>query len=406
MYDTTEQTSRDHLLDADLDERTRQAFAKHLRQFVFSAARGSAQQAFAQRVAPALARQDPAAARDRKRAREALLAVPEYQFFADLHRISQEQIWSSTAESVEREAARLREEFLAIRNPKGSLQLNPGLQMPEYLLAMDTHCMPGGYHTDWVENDLSNGAVYERGSFLYTPSGGPANDGAGRASLEFLRSRLPDFTPRRMLDLGCGTCSPLFAYARAFPAAEIHAVDIGAPLLRYAHLHAEKEGIALHLRQADAAATGYESGSFDLVTTHIMFHETEAHAIPQILAEAHRVLAPGGVLLIIDLPNAGLIPDVFQQVVFDGDAYYNNEHFWMKMHDLDWPAELRKVGFAADGIGIGAAPMQMYVPPSAQNPAPRWSSGRFGFFAVLARKAAQAGSKGPAQARSGRGGAK
>ncbi|MEZ5487227.1 MAG: class I SAM-dependent methyltransferase [Steroidobacteraceae bacterium] len=393
MYDINEQTSRDHLLDANLEERTRQAFAKHLRQFVFGTTRGVAQQAFAQRVAPELARKDPAAARDRKRAREALLQVPEYQFFCDLHRISQEQIWNSTADSVERDADRLRAEFLALRNPKGSLQLNPELQIPEYLLAMDTHCMPGSYHTDWAENDLSNGALYERGSFLYTPSGGPANDGAGRASLDFLRTKLPDFVPRRMLDLGCATCSPLFPYARAFPGTEIHAVDSGAPVLRYAHLHAEKEGITLHLRQADAAATGYEDGMFDLVTAHIMFHETESYAIPQILAEAYRVLAPGGVLLIVDLPNAGLIPDVFQQIVFDGDAYYNNEHFWMRMHDLDWAAELRKVGFPAESIEIGAAPMQMYIAPSAEHPEPRWNKGRFGFFAVMARKAAAGSAK-------------
>jgi len=386
MYDTAEQTPRDHLLHPDLDERGRQAFAKHLRQFVFGPARAAAQGAFTQRVAPALAKQSPEAARDRRLVREALLREPEYQFFSDLHRVSQELIWNSTADSVERESPKLREQFLALRDPKGSLQLDPGLQVPEYLRRMDTHCMPGSYYTEWTADDLSNGALYDRGGFLYTPGAGPSGDGAGRTSLEFLRTHVPGYTPKRMLDLGCGTATPLLAWAREFPQTEIHGLDIGAPLLRHAHLRAEQQGVALHLRQADAAASGYPDGHFDLVTSHIMFHETEADAIPPILAEAYRVLAQGGILLIVDLPDAGRIPDVFQQVVFDGDAYYNNEHFWMKMHDLDWPAQLQRAGFAPGSIEIGFAPMQMHVPETTESPG-RWSTGRFGFFAAMARKA-------------------
>lgn len=381
MFDTTEQTPADHLLQPDLDERTRQAFAKHLRQFVFGPARAAAREAFDRRVAPGLAAQGPEAARDRHRARDALLREHEYQFFSDLHRISQEQIWSATADSVEREATQLREAFLALQTTKGTLTLDPSLAVPEYLRRMDTHCMPGGYHTDWIEHDLSNGAVYERGSFLYAPGGGPRNEAAGRSSLAYLQARAPGFVPRRMLDLGCGTASPLLPYAEAFPDAEIHGVDIGAPLLRYAHLRAERLGIPMHLRQADAADTGYPDGGFDLVTSHIMFHETSAEAVPAILVEAWRLLAPGGALLIVDLPNAGLIPDVFQQVVFDGDAHYNNEHFWLRMHELDWPALLEKAGFDRAQIGVGMAPMQMYSPAG-------WSAGRFGFFALLARKGA------------------
>lgn len=384
MYDTTEQTPAHHLLNPALDERTHQAFAKHLRQFVFGPARGAAREAHERRVAPALAAQAPAVARDRARTRDALLRESEYQFFCDLHRISQEQIWSATADSVEREAGALRAQFLSLGTPKGTLALDPALAVPEYLRAMDTHCMPGGYHTDWMEHDLSNGAIYERGSFLYAPGGGPRNEAAGLSSLDYLRTHAPGFVPRRLLDLGCGTASPLLPWAEAFPEAELHGLDIGAPLLRYAHLRAERLGIALHLRQADAAATGYPDGHFDLVTSHIMFHETSAEAVPAILAEASRVLSPGGMLLIVDLPNAALIPDVFQQVIFEGDAHYNNEHFWMRMHELDWPAQLSAAGFSPPGIGM--APMQMYSPSG-------WTRGRFGLFAVLARKPAKEGAR-------------
>ena len=389
MFNTTEQPVADVLVAPTLDERNRQAFAKHLRQFVFGPARAVAAGAYAGRVVPANAAAGGPPL-DRRSAREALLAEPEYQFFSDLHRVSQELIWNSVADTLDREAPRLKEEFRALQAPgaprRGTLTLDPALQIPKYLLAMDTHCMPGSYHTEWSEDDLANGALYDRGAFLYAPSGGPRGDGAGRASLALYRREHPDAKPARILDLGCATGGPLLPYAEAFPAAELHGLDIGAPLLRFGHLRAERLGIPIHFRQADAAATGYPDDHFDLIVSHITFHETSAAAVPAIVREAHRILKPGGTFLFVDLPNVAAIPDVFQQVVFDGDAHYNNEHFWMRMHDLDWPAIYQKAGFARERIKPGFAPMQMYVSPSSANPQGQWVSGMFGFFAVGATK--------------------
>ncbi len=389
MSDAIEQDETQMLMRPSLDERGRQTFAKHLRQFVFGPVRAAAQRAYEARVAPSLPQESAGQVR-RERARAALLREPEYQFFADLHRIGQEQIWSSTAETVERHARSLRDAWRAIDRPRGSLTLDPAMTVPEYLRRMDTHCMPGSYYSEWLEDDLANGALYQRGSFLYAPSGGPDIDGAGQASLALLRGALPDFVPRRILDLGCGTCGPLWPYFAAFPQAEIHGLDIGAPLLRFAQLAAQRRGLALHLRQADAARTRYETGSFDLVTAHIMFHETETEAVPAILAEAQRILRDDGVLLIVDLPDAGRIPDVFQQVIFDGDAHYNNEHFWQRMHQLDWQAELERAGFPTGQISLTSAPMMLYQPPGEDGSPPRWTAGRFAYFAVLARKRAAA----------------
>ncbi len=250
--------------------------------------------------------------------------------------------------------------------------------------------MPGGYCGARGPDDVAVGALYDRGVYIYALGmTGPYNDDIGGSAAKYVRDHFPQFRPKRILDMGWTVGHSTLPFVDAFPDAEVHAIDVGAPLLRYAHLRAETQGVALHLKQADATATGYDSGYFDLVTSHIMFHETEAEPIPAILAEAYRVLKPGGALLIVDLPDAGRIPDVFQQVVFDGDAYYNNEHFWMKMHDIDWVAQLRKAGFPEGSIEIGFAPMQMYVPPTAKNAEAGWSTGRFGFFAALARKGAE-----------------
>ena len=168
--------------------------------------------------------------------------------------------------------------------------------------------MPGSYHTEWSEGDLANGALYDRGAFLYAPSGGPRGDGAGRASLALYRRDHPQANPARILDLGCATGGPLLPYAEAFPQAELHGVDVGAPLLRFGHLRFEKAGIPIHFRQADAAATGYPDDHFDLIVSHITFHETSAAAVPAIVKEAHRILKPGGVFLFVDLPNVAIDP--------------------------------------------------------------------------------------------------
>jgi len=387
MFNTAEQASDELGFEPTLDERNRQAFAKHLRQFVFGPARNAAARAFRERVVPDRAADAPPL--DRKTARKALLAEPEYQFFSDLHRVSQELLWNSVADTLDREAPRLREAFRQLPPPEerlGSLQLTPALETPRYLRAMDTHCMPGGYHTDWTDDDLANGALYHRGSFLYSPAGGPRVDGAGRASLAWYRRFSPDAQPERILDIGCGAGAPMLPWAEAFPGAELHGVDVGAPLLRFAHLHAERLGVAMHFRQADAADTGYPDAHFDVVLAQIMFHETSARAVPAILREVHRVLRPGGVFVVVDLPDASRIPDVFSQVVLDGDAHYNNEHFWMRMHDLDWPRMFEKAGFERDQVQIGATPIQVYTPPDDDGAPGRWADGHFGFLAVHATR--------------------
>lgn len=385
MYDTAEQTPADHLLHPDLDERGRQAFAKHLRQFVFTAARGAAQNAFAQRVAPGLAQADPAAVRDRKRVRAALVEEPEYQFFSDLHRISQEMIWNSVLDTLDRTEPELRARFRALAGKaRGTLQVDPDLEIPRYLSAVDIHCMPGGYPRSEDAEDLIAGALYDRGGYLYSPGNGAQRGGLGRSSLAYLRRVLPDFRPKRILDLGCGIGGPTLAYSEAFPDAEIHALDAGAAMVRYGHLRAETLGHVIHFSQQDAAHTNFAPGSFDLVLSHIMFHESSATAAPAIIAECRRLLAPGGVMLHVDLPPPDRLPDVYTRVIFDGDAYYNNEPFWMRMHDLDWPAMLRDAGFDPARTQLALTPVQVLLPPADGQSQGRWVDGPFPLSVVFA----------------------
>jgi len=367
------------------DEAARQRYAMGLRQYLFGPLREAVGRAFYGNVAPAYQAREGQPLTDRRAARREILALPAYQFFSDLHRISQEMIWNSVLDTLDRTGPELRARFRALQGTaRGSLQLDPELAIPRYLTALDIHCMPGSYQRSEGEEDLIAGALYDRGGYLYSPGGGARRNGLGQTGLAFLRRALPDFRPARIVDLGCGIGGPTVVYREAFPDAEIHAVDVGAAMLRYGHLRAESLGCAIHFSQQDAAHTRFEAGHFDLVLSHIMFHETSAAAVPAILAECRRLLAPGGVMLHLDLPPPERLPDVYTQVIFDGDAYYNNEPFWMRMHDLDWPALLQAAGFEPDRTQLTMTPVQVLTPPSAEHPEGRWINGPFGLTAIVA----------------------
>ena len=65
----------------------------------------------------------------------------------------------------------------------------------------------------------------------------------------------------------------------SYPNAEVHAIDIGAPLLRYAHARAEALGKKVHFSQQNAEHTHFPDGSFDLIVSHIFPHEIPPFAI-------------------------------------------------------------------------------------------------------------------------------
>ena len=81
------------------------------------------------------------------------------------------------------------------------------------------------------------GAVYDRGVYVYAYGGLGAIEmrPLGQGTIDCVRRRFPELRPRRILDLGCGAGMSTLPLADAWPDAEIFAVDLAAPMLRYAH---------------------------------------------------------------------------------------------------------------------------------------------------------------------------
>jgi 2-polyprenyl-3-methyl-5-hydroxy-6-metoxy-1,4-benzoquinol methylase len=289
----------------------------------------------------------------REEIRAEMIREPYYQMWSALQRRSQELMWEAAIEQVERELPELiarADRQRAAGAKHGTLRLNAALPLPRYQTEMDIHIQPGGYHHEWTERDIAAGAIYEIGVGMYMPDAwGPECDYLGRLAAANCQRAFPDLRPRRILDMGCTIGSSTTAWARAYPDAEVHAIDIGAPVVRYGHARADALGVPIHFSQQNAEATDFETGSFDLIVSEILIHETSLKAMPRIFAESRRLLRPGGVMLHMDIPR-GATP--FKQFMHDWESYNNNEGFARFMTGLDLKAVAIEGGWPADAISV------------------------------------------------------
>ena len=100
-----------------------------------------------------------------------------------------------------------------------------------------------------------------------------------------------------ILELGCGPGHLLVALAAATPGRRLTGVDLSPYMLGAA---AASVGSFAALRHADSAALPFAGASFEaVVAMHHLGHVPPA-AAAAILDEAHRVLRPGGRLLVVD----------------------------------------------------------------------------------------------------------
>jgi SAM-dependent methyltransferase len=99
----------------------------------------------------------------------------------------------------------------------------------------------------------------------------------------------------RMLDIGCGAGFVIDLMRHTF--SEIHGIDATRAMLD--RVDTASGNVALH--EGVAESLPFDDESFDLVTAYSVFHHLADHR--PVLAEANRVLRPGGVLYVDLEPN-------------------------------------------------------------------------------------------------------
>ena len=177
----------------------------------------------------------------------------------------------------------------------------------------------------------------------------------GKSAVQFIKKYYSDIRPEKIIDFGSGMGGPTCALKEAFPEADVYGIDVSAAELRYSHARAESLGIAVHFSQQNAEHTNLEDNSVDVVVSVTTFHETSRTAVENIIGEAHRILKPGGALIVGEQPPFdGKSP--FEQFLADWDTLNNNEPFWSIIHEMDMEALCVKAGFKAEGVFTSMEP--------------------------------------------------
>jgi len=335
------------------DDRERQAFVGALRGHLAARVMPGNYAIYRNRVEGEFERQHGRKPRHHNEVRTVMEQHPYYQFWSALQRCSQQRMWDSVIDSVEREWTSLNQRAAPKRRRKrqssaGSLALDPTLKVPRYHTAVDIHLQPGGYHTDFVPDDVSAGAIYDLGLNIYSHGMmGPRNEYLGELLLSYFLGTHSTHKPARILDMGCAIGNSTLPWARHFKKSRVDAIDVAAPQLRYAHARAEALGVPVHFSQQNAERTSFADGSFDLVISHIMLHETSRSALRNIFAECHRLLKPGGLMLHLEIPRG---KTVIENFLYNWESWNNNETFGQYMTHIDLADIARQAGFSRDRI--------------------------------------------------------
>ena len=298
---------------------------------------------------------------------------PDYLFACALQRSMQQMAWATAVTSVERDADVIAADLKSTVHSEqySRLELVPDVDLPAWYVwhaeagRDDIHLVPGGY---WG-NELV-GAVYDRGGAVYRLAWRAGYDARPGALHAFARSA-PDLACKRVVDLGCSFGGLTRVLRSVFTEAEVIGIDVSAPALTYAHHVAEQNGQVITYSQRDAVATGYEADSVDVVAAFLLLHEVPDGVRAAIVAEAYRILRPGGHLMFLDIPPyAALSPVQAHFESFDGRG--NGENFWEEFLASDFTGLLRATGF----VEVSDGPLD-FDEPGYWGSSALWRTGEF-----------------------------
>jgi ubiquinone/menaquinone biosynthesis C-methylase UbiE len=163
----------------------------------------------------------------------------------------------------------------------------------------------------------------------------------------------------RALDLGCSVGVGTLALrdwllerclaqgmSGAGDAPSVEGLDLSAEMLAVARVReAEQQGASPPIRwhHAAAEATGLPAGSYNLITLQFVCHELPQAATAAVLAEAARLLLPGGVIAVVDQdPESPVIRRLPAPIA---TLLKSTEPYLEDYFRLDFAAALQAAGF-------------------------------------------------------------
>jgi ubiquinone/menaquinone biosynthesis C-methylase UbiE len=251
------------------------------------------------------------------------------------------------------EAARLQ-----ARDWQADLQAvqNPTLQYPDYYLR-SFHAYEEG-NLGWLPATEVEVAAYAVHAKIWQ-DGSISGDPSLRQSYHAVLQRELPIAPQDIVDLGCSVGMSTFALQDTFPGSHITGVDLSPYFLAVARYRSQLrqtgQGNGLQLSDrpseqtpptwvhAAAEQTGLPSASYDLVSLCLVYHELPQTAAIAILAEARRLLRPGGHLAIMDMnPKSAVFQKMppYVMTLLKSTEPYLDQYF-----ALDLPGAIVQAGF-------------------------------------------------------------
>ena len=343
-------TKHEVFADANHDEVARLNFLTHLNVHLSASVLPGVKVAYDKQVEPEFEQKHGRKPDSRHEVRAAMLENGYFQMWSALRRNTMEMRQQAGRSQVLRQIEDICQKVERLNDGADTLLLDDTVEIPPNVGLVDIHSQPGCYYTEYFENDVTVAASYDLGLFVTTAGLlGALSDGGGQAVGNWLKQNHPDFKPKRILDIGCTIGHNAVPLAQAFPEAEVIAIDVARPSLRYGHARAKALGVNnITFMQADAEnLADFADESFDLITTAMFWHESSKSGMPKILNNINRLLKTGGLTLHLEQPQyTGM--GVYEQFIRDWDTYYNNEPYWGPMHELDLKQTLSASGFDGD----------------------------------------------------------
>ena len=255
----------------------------------------------------------------------------------------QQLIWKTIQDEFHNHADTYLAEMEAADNAgPGTLELNPEMEVPEYA-RHEIHIQPGGYVGDPFAGHINHYGV----NAFY--QGRNYQDEVQSAIAAKIHTP-PDGKVNRILDLGCATGRLTFAMKERFPDAEVWGIDVGGPMVRYAHMRAIDLGLECHFAQRLAEDNRFPDNHFDLVVSYIMFHEMPQAVTQQVIRDTYRVLRPGGAFFPVDFKTGKQEPKMTPQRQFGlwWDHRWNNEVWRPEFTSRDFGDSIAAAGFVVD----------------------------------------------------------
>lgn len=149
-----------------------------------------------------------------------------------------------------------------------------------------------------------------------------------------------------LLDVGCGTATLVMLAKSQHPTSRVVGVDPDEKILGIARKKIKNGyGLDIELIKAGAEQLPFESGSFDVVVSSLVFHHLPTDIKKQALREIYRVLKPNGRFLLADFgPAKTLLPKILFAL-----ARISHLEEWNSLQDNIHgriPILLKEAGFA------------------------------------------------------------